>query len=436
MAENGLAVSAVAPGGIAAELGVAPGDRVTEINGRPVNDIIDYRFLTGDEEITVTLVKPGGEEWLLEIEKDFDEGLGLEFAGGGLGATRRCQNRCLFCFVDQMPPGLRDTLYVKDDDFRLSFLQGNFITLTNLRSGELERIVRQRLSPLYISVHTTNPALREKMMRHPAAGKIMAQLRFLAENGIAVHTQVVLCPGLNDGAELDRTFAGLRALWPAVRSIALVPVGLTGHRRGLFALRTFTPPEAAAVLNRVRRWQEDCLARCGDPLVYASDEFYLTAGEPVPPVESYGEFPQTENGVGLTRLFLDEWAQAAKELPAALPDERVVSVATGMLGEKVLAPAVADLNRISGLQVRLHAVPNRLLGPTVTVAGLLSGGDLLKELSGRPTGRLLIIPDVMLRHDGRVFLDDLTVDDLSRRLGLPVAVAGGPRELAGLAVGG
>jgi len=429
MTVQGLEISSVAPGGIAEELGIEPGDRITKINGQPVQDIIDYRFLISDEELTVHLVKADGDDWLLEIEKDCDETLGLEFADEGLSRIRCCQNRCLFCFVDQMAPGLRHTLYVKDDDYRLSFLQGNFITMTNLRPEELQRIVRRRLSPLYISVHTTNPVLREKMMRHPAAGKILEQLRYLADNGIQMHTQVVLCPGLNDGDELTRTVHDLRMLWPAVRSIALVPVGLTRYRQELFPLRTFTTAEASALLEQVHRWQAEFLVDCGDPLLYAGDEFYLLAGKPVPPVENYGDFPQTENGIGLVRLFLEEWEQVAKTLPERLSYPRTVSVATGVLGEKVLAPVVARLNRIKDLQVHLRVVPSRLFGPSVTVAGLLSGNDLLQEFDRPPAGRALIIPQVMLRHGERVFLDELTVEDISRHLGIPVIVAGNPREL-------
>ncbi|HHW44222.1 DUF512 domain-containing protein [Desulfofundulus thermobenzoicus] len=432
---RGLAVEGVAPGSIAAQLGVEPGDRIADINGQPVEDILDYRFLTSDEELALVLIKPDGEEWLLEIEKDFDEDLGITLAGGGLGPTRRCQNRCLFCFVDQMPPGLRPTLYVKDDDYRLSFTQGNFITLTNLQERDFRRIIRLRLSPLYISVHTTNPQLREKMLRHPRAGEIMSRLRQLAGAGIALHTQVVLCPDLNDGVELERTVEDLLSLGHAVRSVAIVPVGLTRHREGLYPLRTFTPGEAREIVERVRRWRDRCLARREEAVVFASDEFYLLAGVPVPPASHYDDFPQTENGVGLVRLFLDGWQEVARRLPRQMSRPRRVTVATGVLGEKVLAPVIHRLNRIRNLSVELAVIPNRLFGEQVTVAGLISGGDILAALRGKDPGQPLIIPPVMLRRGEAVFLDDMTVGELSRKLDRPVAVAEGPAELAAACLG-
>lgn len=435
MTAQSLKVEKVTPGSIADALGIQPGDRITSVNGQPVEDIIDYRFLISDDEVTVALIKVNGEEWLLDIEKDFDEDLGLSFEQGGLGRTRHCQNRCIFCFVDQMAPGLHSSLYVKDDDYRLSFIQGNFITLTNLKQAELERIVIQRLSPLYISVHTTNPVLREKMLRHPRAGKIMEQLNFLSAGGIAMHTQVVLCPGVNDGAELERTVKDLVNLCPAVRSLAIVPVGLTRYRQGLFPLRSFTREEAREIVDRVRVWQNQCLGRYGYSVVFASDEFYLLAGVEVPPAVNYDDFPQTENGIGLVRLFLDEWVEVAKTLPRALPRSLRVTVATGALAEQVLVPVVGELNNIQNLTVELAVIPNRLFGEQVTVAGLLSGGDILAALQGQNPGQPLILPSVMLRRGEEVFLDNMTVSELSRRLNRPITVAEGPEELVAACLG-
>ncbi len=429
MTVQGLVIEKVAPGSIAAELGMEPGDRVVAVNGLPVEDILDYRFLTCDEELTITLVKASGEKWLCDVEKDFDDDLGVDFAGGGLEPIRRCQNRCLFCFVDQMPRGLRPTLYVKDDDYRLSFTQGNFITLTNLRERDLERITQQRLTPLYISVHTTNPALREKMLGHPRAGQIMEQLHRLAQGGIEMHTQVVLCPGINDGVELESTVRDLVNFWPAVRSVAIVPVGLTRYRQGLFPLRSFTHEEAAEIVEQVRSWQDHCLERCAHAVVFASDEFYLLAGREVPPAFRYDDFPQTENGVGLVRLFLDEWAQVVRSLPESLPHPRRVTVATGVLAEGILAPVVVRLNRIDNLTVELAVIPNTLFGPQVTVAGLISGRDILSALEGQNPGQTLILPAVMLRQPEQVFLDGITLPELSSRLNRPVTAVEGPAEL-------
>ncbi|MGB9802579.1 DUF512 domain-containing protein [Desulfofundulus sp.] len=426
---QGLEIEKVAPGSIAAELGMEPGDRLVAVNGLPVEDILDYRFLTCEEELTITLVKANGEEWVCDVEKDYDDDLGVDFAGGGLEPIRRCQNRCLFCFVDQMPGGLRPSLYVKDDDYRLSFTHGNFITLTNLNERDLERIVRQRLSPLYISVHTTNPALREKMLGHPRAGKIMEQLNRLAGGGIELHTQVVLCPGINDGVELERTVKDLVNLWPAVRSIAIVPVGLTRYREGLSPLRTFTREEAAGIVEQVQNWQDHCLERCARAVVFASDEFYLLAGREVPPAFRYDDFPQTENGVGLVRLFLDEWEKVARTLPRAVARPRHVTVATGVLAGEILAPVVERLNEIDNLAVELAVIPNRLFGPQVTVAGLISGRDILAALEGENPGQTLVLPAVMLRRPDQVFLDDMTVAELSNRLDRPVIVVDGPAEL-------
>jgi putative radical SAM enzyme (TIGR03279 family) len=429
MAAQGLVIEKVAPGSIAAELGVEPGDRLVAVNNQPVEDILDYRFLTCEEELTLTLLKAGGEKWLCDVEKDFDDDLGLEFVDGGLGPIRRCQNRCLFCFVDQMPPGLRPTLYVKDDDYRLSFLHGNFITLTGLKERDLERIIRLRLSPLYISVHTTNPALRVKMLGHPRAGEIMEQLRRLGQGGIEMHTQVVLCPGINDGRELERTVGDLINLWPAVRSAAIVPVGLTRYREGLTPLRTFNREEAVEVVERVQSWQDHCLERFARAMVYASDEFYLLAGREIPSGLRYDDFPQTENGVGLVRLFLDEWERVSRSLPPSLPSSRRLTVVTGVLAESILAPVVERLNKVNNLVVNLAVVPSGLFGPSVTVAGLISGKDIVTALEGRDRGQALILPAVMVRQPEQVFLDGMTVQELSARLDCPVFVVDGPAGL-------
>lgn len=424
MSVKGLVVSRVTPDGIADQLGIAPGDRVHAVNGDPVRDVLDYRFLIADESVEL-LVESSKGAFLYEIEKDCDEPLGIDFASPFPGLMK-CRNRCLFCFVDQMPPGLRRSLYIKDDDYRLSFWDGNFITLTNIGKAELDRIVTRRLSPLYVSVHTTNPALRRKMMGNRRAGDILEQMRFLTRHGIELHTQIVLCPGLNDGRELRRTLDDLGALAPAVRSIAVVPVGRTRYRDNLYSLEAFTEDGAAAVISAIHRRQDRFLGTYGTPLVYAGDEFYIKAGLAVPPAERYGGFPQLENGVGLVRRFLDEWETERPRI-SGLPRRRV-TVVTGEMGAAVLIPLLDRLGRDTGAGINPVPVRNRFFGPDVTAAGLLTGMDIRDALRGRDLGDLVVVPAVALK-DRAVFLDDLTPADLQRDLDVAVAVAAGPREL-------
>ncbi|WP_031516265.1 DUF512 domain-containing protein [Desulfofalx alkaliphila] len=430
MPTQGLKVTGVTPGGIGDEIGVQPGDIIMEINSHPVRDIIDYRFLVCDEEISVKLIDAAGEQWILEIEKDYDEDLGLDFGAGAFGATRRCQNKCLFCFVDQMAPNMRSTLYVKDDDYRLSFWQGNFVTLTNVNGEELQRIIKQRLSPLYISVHTTNPDLRRKLMRNARSAKIMEQLSALAEAGIEMHTQVVLCPGINDGPELQRTVKDLAGLWPSVQSLAVVPVGLTKYREGLAELKLFDEKTAREIINQIHGWQERFIDKFQYPFVFASDEFYVMAQEPFPPDERYADYPQTENGVGLARLFLDQWHEVEKKLPLQATVPRKVTVATGLSAFAILEPVINRLNKVKGVNARLLKIPHHFFGETVTVAGLLTGSDMIKGLKNKSLGDMLIIPSAMLKNQGEeVFLDDMTVEQLAKRLKVPVYPAGNPAQL-------
>lgn len=428
MKRRGLKISMVEPGSIADELGLAAGDRITAINGEPVRDLIDFRYLAADELLDIDVTKTGGDEWVLEVEKDFDQDLGIDFGPEGFGPTLRCNNKCVFCFVDQMPPGMRKTLYVKDDDYRLSFWSGNFITLTNLGKNSLKRIARQRLGPLYISVHTTNPSLREKMLGSARARTIMEQLRFLAEAGIEMHTQVVLCPGLNDAGELDRTAGDLSSLWPAVRSLAIVPVGLTRFRENLYPLEMFTPDKARALVRWVHARQKEYITGFKHPFIFASDEFYLLAGEPIPGADKYDGFPQIENGVGLTRLFLDEWAEAESSLPREAAKQNIV-LATGVLGGKILKPVAARLNKIAGLQVGVKIIENDYFGRQVTATGLVTGTDILSQTAPGEAGDLLVLPSVMLKKDEAVFLDNVSLADAAERMKAAVAVVSGPRQL-------
>lgn len=427
MCPEGMVVHAVAPGSIADDLNLVPGDVVSAIDGHAVHDIIDYRFALPGEQVEVLIRKANGEQLLFEIDKGYDEDLGLSFAAP-FGEVRRCANNCFFCFLKQMPPGLRPSLYINDDDYRLSFWEGNFTTLTNAGRHDMERIVTQRLSPLYISVHTTDSELRRKMLNNPRAGRVMEQLCFLRDHGIAMHTQIVLCPGINDGAALERTVRDLASLVPALRTIAIVPVGLTRFRTGLYPLQPWERKGARKVLGSLDVWQ-DKFRRCfGTPLVYASDEFYLLAGRTVPSREVYGEFPQVENGVGLVRLFLDE---ATAVLAGAVPTRwhGPAFLVTGSLAAGILSDFAARLQEKGSAPLTVIPVKNNFFGPQVTVAGLLTAQDVIQTL--RPlanAGGRIILPAAMFNMNG-LTIDNFTIDDLATELGLDVFAAAGPEEI-------
>jgi len=427
----GLKIGSVTGGSIAKEVGLEKGDTILSLNGHPVTDILDYYFYTRDSLVNIDILKQSGEHWDLEIEKETDQELGVDLECTGLESITRCANKCIFCFVDQMPGGLRDSLYVKDDDYRLSFMQGSFITLTNMSDQDFKRIARLRLSPLYVSVHASNPELRVKILGNPRAGDVYKRLQYLAEKGIEIHTQAVICPGVNDGDELDRTVADMVSLWPGVRSLAVVPVGLTAQREGLSSIRSFTQQEALLIINKVKGWQDCCNKSFGYPFVFAGDEFYFLANTRIPHMERYADFPQTENGVGLTRLFKDEWIRAKRKLPAEMPRPLRISLVTGLLGKKVLDPVADRLNRISNLEVKVVAVKNKFFGESVTVAGLLTGRDILRAREELKDS-LVILPATVLRKDRCVMLDDMTAEELSADLGVPVRTAEGPRELVNI----
>lgn len=422
MSIKGARVENVEPGGIAEEVGIEPGDVITAINNQPLQDLIDFRFLCADETVELAVTKTDGEIWVVEIEKDIDEDLGLTFAGATFDRIRSCANKCVFCFVDQMPKGMRETLYIKDDDYRLSFLQGNFVTLTNLKPADMDRILQLRLSPLYVSVHTTNPELRQQMLGGKNAGGIMEQLAKLAAGGISLHTQIVLCPGYNDGAELKRTISDLAGLYPATLSVAIVLVGLTKERGNLPALRMVTPEEARDIIAQIGPYQNCYQKQHGEALVYLADEIYLLAGVEIPPAEHYAGFPQLENGVGITRLFYDSFTREAVRLPKELKAPKKVTFVTGFSGSRVLAPLAGRLNRVHNLSVAVKAIPNRFFGETVTVAGLLTGHDVAAELNGQELGDLVLVPSVMCKRNEAVFLDGMTPDQLSKKLETRVEV--------------
>ena len=420
---TGARIATVTAGSIAAQVGLRAGDVLLEVNGAAVTDYIAYRFAIADEEVVLTVAR-GDEEWEIEIEKDADEELGLGFACDVFDGMRRCRNNCVFCFERQMPAGMRASLQVRDDDFRLSFIHGNFITLTNLRRGEMARIIREHLSPLYVSIHATDPAVRRQLLRNRRAPDIRAQLRRLGAGGITVHGQIVLCPGWNDGEVLARTLDELAALYPTVLSVGIVPVGLTAHRPAGPAVRAVTPEDAAAVLETVAARQAENRTRLGTRQVFLADEFYLAGGQPLPPAAAYEGFPQRENGIGLSRLFLDELA--ALRWPARLPVGPVTLV-TGMLAAPLLEQLAACL-REHGVDARVIAVPNTFYGGGVTVAGLLTGHDLQAALAGRDLGQAVILPAATLNADG-ILLDDITPAELERALGVPILFCAGPRAV-------
>ncbi|MFA7403297.1 MAG: DUF512 domain-containing protein [Pelobacteraceae bacterium] len=415
---TGLRIDYVASGSIADGLEVEEGDRLLAVNGQPLRDLIDYSYYTAsEEELLLEIEKPDGELWELEVERHAGEPLGLKFSAP---APARCANNCLFCFVHQLPKGLRKPLYVKDEDYRLSFLNGNYVTLANLKTSALNRIIEQRLSPLYISVHATNPDLRERLLGKPGIPGILQQLQRLAAARIVMHTQVVLCPGLNDGVELQRTVTDLAALYPAVQSLAVVPLGLTAHRQKLPRL---TAVDAEYARHFISVWQpraEALRRKLRQPFLFLADEFFLKAGLPFPPIKEYGDFPQIENGVGMVPLFMKE---AGRLLRRARPIGGFrATVVTGVSSYDFVRDFLVQLADKSGVDIVPLAVENTLFGSSITVSGLIAGNDIVSALAGHDIGSCLLVPDVMLKEGEGVFLDDVSLEGLERRIGCPVRV--------------
>lgn len=408
---DGLLIEKVMPDSVASELEIEAGDRLLAINGHRLRDIIDYNFFSADEELTLEVVKSDGEVWEIEVERDESEPLGLMFPAP---VPAQCGNKCVFCFVHQLPKGLRAPLYVKDEDYRLSFLYGNYVTLANIGRSEIERIKEQRLSPLYISVHATDPMLREKLLGKSGIVPILEVMEELAAARITMHTQVVLCSGINDGSFLEQTVNDLAALYPLVASLAVVPLGLTRHRKGLPELRPVTSDYAADLIAAWQPRAKELAGRLGEPFLFLADEFFIKAGLPFPPIEEYGDFPQVENGVGMVPLFLDEAAEVldeARPLPPA-----TITVVTGESPYQYLSDFLRNLGQKTGITFRPVAIRNRLFGDSVTVTGLVSGRDIIDGLREVEVGDLVLIPDVMLKEGEGVFLDDLSVADLQEAL--------------------
>ena len=398
--------------------GMKKGDILISVNGHEINDVLDYMFYCAEDRLELVYERKGERLEQVVIKSEFDD-LGLEFNSFLMDNKRTCSNKCIFCFIDQMPKGMRETLYFKDDDARLSFLQGNYVTLTNLTDKDIQRIIDMRLN-INVSVHTTNPELRCKMMHNRFAGEKLRYLKMIADSGLMMNCQIVCCPEINDGAELQRTLDDLEALMPSIQSVAVVPVGVTKFREGLYPLRPFTKNEAEAVIDIIEAKQKQCLEKWETRMAYPADEFYLLAERELPPTEFYEDYPQYENGVGLLRSLQDEVDQALEDAPESVSPRRI-TLATGTAAEafhKHLAGQI--MKKYPMLDIRVVGIVNRFFGETITVAGLVTAGDLIGQLSGRELGEELLIPRVMLKADEPIFLDDLSVSDVERELDIKV----------------
>ena len=412
-------IAYVEPFSPAARAGVLAGDTLLSVNGCEVHDILEYRYLTAEYEVEIEIRKINGEVERLVITNDYED-LGLEFHEGLIDEAQSCTNKCIFCFIDQLPKGMRETVYFKDDDTRLSFLQGNYVTLTNLSDDEIDRLIKMRVSPINVSVHATDPELRCKMLHNRFAGKCYDIMKRFAENGITMNCQIVLCPGINDGAQLDRTIADLEALFPNVNSVSAVPVGLTRYREGLYPLKPYTRETAAQVIAQISAHQERLLKKTGTRLIYLSDEFYIKAGLPVPEPEEYEGFPQLENGVGLVASLKEEFDAAVRMLRPKEYARSSVMMATGEIVGDFIGGLARQIAEKTGIEIRVYPIKNNFFGGEVNVSGLVTGGDIIEQLRDKPKAEVLLIPQTMLRDGDEVFLDDVTVEQVEKALGMPV----------------
>lgn len=417
-------VDKVMEGSIAEELEIEVGDILLEINGNKIEDIFDYQYYTQDEYIEVLIRKPSGEEWLLEIEKEYDDDLGITFENGLMDNYRSCHNKCIFCFIDQMPKGMRETLYFKDDDSRLSFLQGNYVTLTNMSDDDINRIIKYNLSPINVSFQTTNPELRCKMLNNRFAGDALKKAWKLADAGITMNGQIVLCKGVNDGEELDRSIRELSAYAPTIESVSVVPVGLSKFRDGLYPLEPFTKEDAKQVLSIIHSWQDKIYEEHGIHFIHASDEWYILAEEDMPKEEKYDGYLQLENGVGMIRLLLAEFDEAMENIASDfVPKSKEITLVTGRLAYSFIK-TMADtiMKRFDNIKIHVYAIRNDFFGENITVSGLLTGQDILKQLKGKELGEKIYLPQNVLKSGEYVFLDDMTVDELEKALQVPVDI--------------
>lgn len=427
-------ITRVLPNSIAEEVGFEAGDAIVSINGSQPRDLIDYQFLCADEFIEIEVRDRHGKIHQVEIEKDYDEDLGLEFETALFDGLIQCNNRCPFCFIDQQPPGKRETLYLKDDDYRLSFLYGSYLTLTNLTQREWQRIEAMRLSPLYVSVHATEPDLRSRLLKNPRAGQLLEQLRWFQERRLQIHAQVVVCPGINDGEHLERTLRDLAAFHdgdiPAVISAAVVPVGLTRFRLNVDELSPVSTADAIAVIAQVQALQAQFQKKLGSRFAWLADEWFLIARQELPSESDYEDYPQIGNGVGSIRQFMQEFfAIADRLLPAQLPQPRHYTWVVGNAVEQAFEPLVARLNAVTGLTLDFAPLRSHYWGQAITVTGLLTGEDLIVGLKGKTLGEGLLLPTLMLKEGDSCFLDDRTVAEVAEVLGVPIFPVSGVEEL-------
>ena len=427
----------VTPGSIAEELEIEAGDVLVSVNGKEIEDVFDFHYAVNDEYLELLIRKADGEEWELEIEKEYNEDLGIEFENGLMDDYKSCTNKCIFCFIDQMPPGMRETLYFKDDDSRLSFLQGNYVTLTNMKDKDLDRIIQYHMGPINISVQTTNPELRCMMLHNRFAGESLKKIDRLFEAGIPMNGQIVLCKGVNDGDELERSISDLIQYCPCMESVSVVPVGLSKYRDGLYPLEPFTKEDAIQVIDTIEKWQKKCLAEHDLHFIHASDEWYMLAERPLPEEDSYDGYLQLENGVGMMRLLINEFAEAMEdalaepeykeEVMKVLNEEfdghHKVSLITGRLAAPFLREMATDfMKEFPGYEVEVVDIRNDFFGERITVSGLVTAQDLIAQAKDRELGDSIAIPCNMLRSGERVFLDDQTVEDVQNALQVPVII--------------
>lgn len=415
----------VLPGSIAEELEVEPGDVLISVNDHEIEDIFDYHYYTNEEYLTVVIRKPDGEEWELEIEKEYEDDLGIEFENGLMDDYKSCHNKCIFCFIDQMPKGMRDTLYFKDDDSRLSFLQGNYVTLTNMKEHDLDRIIEYKLGPINVSVQTMNPELRCKMLNNRFAGDALEKLKRLYEAGIPMNGQIVLCKGVNDGAELERSIQELMEYMPIMESVSVVPVGLSKYRDGLYPLEPFEKEDACEVIDMIERYQKECVKQYGLHFIHASDEWYLLAERELPKADNYDGYIQLENGVGMLRLLRDEFAEALEQLGTdeVTKEEYHITIATGLLAAPTLQELSEDFSKkFPQAKIEVVSIRNDFFGERITVSGLLTGQDLIAQLKDRNLGEKLLLPCNLLRSGEEVLLDDITLDELKKTLQVPIDI--------------
>lgn len=427
-------ITRVLPDSIAAEIGFEPGDAIVAINGTHPRDLIDYQFLCADEFLEIEAIDGAGKTHYFEIEKDYDDDLGLEFETALFDGLIQCNNRCPFCFIDQQPPGKRDSLYLKDDDYRLSFLYGSYLTLTNLTEREWQRIEQMRLSPLYVSVHATEPEVRIRLLKNPRAGQIMSQLQWFQERRLQIHAQVVVCPGINDGIHLEKTLQDLASFHqgdiPAVASVAVVPVGLTRFRPPEDELIPVTQAKAVEVIAQVQQLQAKFRQQFGSNFAWLADEWFLIAQQELPPESHYEDYPQIGNGVGSIRQFIKQFqATAQKMLPASLKIPHRLTWVVGNAVAQAFQPLVRQLNKVEGLTVNLVPLQSDYWGQEITVTGLLTGQDLLAGLQGKDLGDGILLPSLMLKHDDTKFLDDMSVEQLSQQLGVKIIPVSGIEDL-------